>query len=86
MDNFPENLRRFFVNLFRSNKFVVNKELVSSIGDVLSTPNDDNESVVVSKLIIAASEKNPIGYSPENISRLIRNLRASDVDEFNKKL
>ena len=56
------------------------------MGNVLGTPNDDNESIVVSKLIVAANELNPIGYNPDAIFKLVRNLKPNDVQEFNKKL
>ena len=95
LSNFSEGSKRFIIDLFRSNRFVVHRDLVSSLGDILKGFENESETAIASRMIGVASQFNEIPYEPDSVlrKRRIRDLKLEDItanfkikDDFNTKI
>jgi len=79
--NCSEGMKRFIIDLFRSNKFTLNKDLINSVEDVLKSLGNENESAIATRIIVAASYINALPYEPEdNIrKRKTKDLQLDDL-------
>lgn len=88
-----EGVKRFVVDLFRSNRFVIQRDLVNAVEDVLRRFEGESEATMVSRIIDAANRYNKVGYEPDLGQKGRRPVKLEDLsssfrvkDEFNEKL
>jgi len=73
LEDHPEGYKRFIIDLFRSNKFVVSRELVTAVEEALKSSDSENENGIATKAIVAGIRYNGFPYEPETMLRRRRN-------------
>jgi len=86
LEFFPEGLKRFFIDLFRSNKFIVDKDLVTELSEVLRSPETEEENAIVSKLIATAHKFNRIPFDPSSSYAVFKSLGRANLEELKENV
>ena len=76
LENHPEGYKRFIIDLFRSNKFIVSRELVSAVEDALKSSDNESETGIATKAIVAGIRHNGFPYEPDT---MLRRRRTKEV-------
>jgi len=86
LEDFPEGLKRFILDLFKDEKFVLTNELIASYTDLLNTTELENCSLVVGKIITLANTHAKLAYDPDRNYPLIKSLRKDHVQQLSMNI